>query len=225
MCSERSTEYITPKVKKYSTDNTTMKQWQVNIPEGTSGAWTIQKFTVSATDAKFESMRAAFNGGRGVPEGSYTRLTYRDNVIMSDTPDEMRDHLTAIYEAHRRGGNILVNGLGLGMVAQAMLEKNNVETVTVIELSSDVISLVAPHLDKRITVINADAYTWTPPKGAKYTVAWHDIWPDLCTDNLEEMSKLHRKYGRRCGWQGSWGKELLQYHKRREQKRENRWGW
>jgi hypothetical protein len=50
---------------------------------------------------------------------------------------------------------------------------------------------------------------------------WHDIWLDLCTDNLEGMGKLHRKYGRRTDWQGSWEKDRLLSHRRREKAR----GW
>jgi hypothetical protein len=48
------------------------------------------------------------------------------------------------------------------------------------------------------------AFEWKPPKGVRYDAAWHDVWDDICTDNLVGMRKLHRKYGKRCGWQGSW---------------------
>jgi hypothetical protein len=80
-----------------------------------------------------------------------------------------------------------------------------------------VIDLVAPHIaDPRLTVICASAYDWQPPKGVRYNAVWHDIWDNLCTDNLVEMARLHRKYARRCDWQGSWGKEILRYRKRQE---------
>lgn len=94
---------------------------------------------------------------------------------------------------------------------------SNVQSITVVELSTDVITLVAPHLDPRIKVVHGDAYTWQPPKGIRYSVVWHDIWPTLSSENLEGMTKLHRKYGRRCDWQGSWGKELIKSrtHRRR----------
>jgi hypothetical protein len=64
---------------------------------------------------------------------------------------------------------------------------------------------VAPHIgDDRLRVIHADALKWMPPKVMRWSVVWHDIWDDISVDNLNEMTKLHRRYGRRCDWQGSW---------------------
>lgn len=41
------------------------------------------------------------------------------------------------------------------------------------------------------------------------------IWDSLCADNLEEMTKLKRRFGRRTDWQGCWG----EYQCRRDKKR------
>jgi len=83
-------------------------------------------------------------------------------------------------------------------------------SVTVVEKSKDVISLVAKHYlgDHRVTIVNADAYLYKPPKGVKYDAVWHDIWDNICGDNLPEMTRLHRKYGKRADWQGSWCRSL-----------------
>lgn len=187
-----------------------MDKYKVNIPEGCSGDWRVEHFEVTEDDEKFERLRAIISGrGRFVPAGKYIRLIHKgrlmDVLVMSDTPDEIRDHLEAIHKAR---GHVLVNGLGLGIVIQAMLNKPEVEKVTVIEISPDVIALVGPHYQThfgdRLEIIEADAFTWQPPKGVRYDVVWHDIWNDICADNLPEMHKLHRKYGRRAGWQGSW---------------------
>ena len=61
----------------------------------------------------------------------------------------------------------------------------------------------------------ADALEYKPPRGEQYDVVWHDIWPNICTDNLPEMHKLHRKYGRRCNWQGSWCRAEHEYYRER----------
>lgn len=123
---------------------------------------------------------------------------------------------------------MLVNGLGLGIVAKACLEKTNkkghrlfyaVEKITVIEKSADVIHLVGPSYEKygdRIEIINADALEYKPPKGVRYNVVWHDIWDNICSDNWETMKVLHRKYGRICEWQGSWCREEVKYNRRKE---------
>src|SRR5258708_655534 len=121
------------------------KDYKVNVPEGKSGVWQVEKFTVSAEDEKLERLRAMISfssRGRFVPAGTYTALKRNGEIIMSDTPDEIRDHYDAIYEAK---GHVLINGLGLGVYLQAVLNKPEVEHVTVIELSDDVLKLVAPH--------------------------------------------------------------------------------
>lgn len=190
-----------------------------NVPAGQSGNWRVEKYVVTEEAARFEEMRAAIHGCRRyVPAGNYTRLMcgsgHGSVTVMSDTPDELRDFHMFVYRAH---GSILINGLGLGCVVQALLAKPEVTDITVIEKSPDVIALVEPTLrDPRLTVINADAYEWVPPKGRRWNAIWHDIWNDLCTDNLTGMTKLHRKYARRCDYQASWCKGELEYQKRRE---------
>ena len=175
------------------------------VPEGRAGDWVVERFTVSEEDEKFGAMRAAFSftsRGRYVPAGTYTRLRRGGVTVMSDTPDEMRDHVAPVRIAH---SSVLINGLGLGMAAQAVLRRTDVTDVTVIEKSADVIALVAPHIaDARLTVIEADAFEWKPPKGKRYAVVWHDIWDYICGDNAAEMTTLKRRYGRRADWQGCW---------------------
>jgi hypothetical protein len=204
------------------------EKYKVSLPEKTIGAWSIELMEVSADDAAFANMRSAFafgGGGRHIPPGTYTSLKHNRYLWMSDTPAEIRGHLDPIHEAAHEGGHVLINGLGIGMVAGAILAMENVEKVTIIELSPEVIELVGPSLTEkygdRVEIIQADAYEYKPPRGMRYSVVWHDIWADLCTDNLDGMGKLHRKYGRRCEWQGSWEKRLLQSHRRRE--KASRW--
>lgn len=199
------------------------EKYKVGVPEGTAGDWKVERFTVHKADADFGRLRMVVTGvNRYVPEGSYTCLRYNGSLVMSDTPDEISDHLDPIRKAT---GRCLVNGLGLGVVVQAMLNKDEVEHVTVIEAAPEVIKLVGPHYQERfgdrLTIVQADAYEWSPPKGVRYACVWHDIWNDLCTDNLPFMHKLHRKYGRRTAWQSSWGRELLE-HRRRQDKQQ---GW
>lgn len=194
-------------------------QYKVDIPEGTVGSYSIEKFTVSEREEILGRLQSAISFsslGRYVPAGTYTRLTHTiENdllsfqvLVMTDTPDEVQDHWEPIYNAK---GHCLVNGLGLGVVVNGMLMNKKVSRVTVIEIAPEVIELVAPHYQKkygdRIEVIEADALTWTPPKGVRYDIVWHDIWTHICEDNLPEMKALHRKYGRRCDWQGSWARE------------------
>ena len=78
-------------------------------------------------------------------------------------------------------------------------------TVTVIEISQEVIDVVAQHIaDDRATFTPMRIKMDATKKGMCWNVVWPDIWNDICADNLSEMEKLHRRYARRCDWQGSW---------------------
>lgn len=186
----------------------------VNLPEGELGSAQIKHFTVEETN--FTAMRLMLEG-RGTKPGEYTALLINGNLWMSDTDAEWSDHLTAIWQIQIRGGRVLINGLGLGMVVGAALACENVTHVDVVESNPDVAALVGPHYtsDPRCTVHLADAYEIQWPPNTRWDVVWNDIWVDLDEDNLPGMHRLHRKYGRRAGWQGSWGRELIEYERRR----------
>ena len=197
------------------------RDYQVDIPEGEYANWKVERFEVSEEEAKFHNLRCALNPRlryRTIVPGTYTRLCrpgiFGPEPIMSDTPAEIHDLREVIARAK---GQVLINGLGLGVVVSAVLEKHDpnllhtVDHVTVIEINEDVIKLVGDSLSAkygdRLTIVCADALEYTPLRGSRYDVVWHDIWDNICGDNWESMSKLHRKYGRRCGWQGSWCRE------------------
>lgn len=170
---------------------------KITLPEMQQGNWKVEKFKVDRTD--FHSLFR----GRGISLGeTFTRLMRGNTLVMSDTPAEMRDHLSAVHGAK---GSCLINGLGLGMVLKNILLKVEVTDVTVVEISQDLIDLIAPHyFDLRVSFVCSDAFTYKPPKGKRYQMVWHDIWDYICADNLSDMKRLHRKYGRRTYWQGSW---------------------
>ena len=183
---------------------------KVNIPTGKKGKFKIKREYVKPNPYRVFS-------GRYVPEGEYTFLYRGGTLVMSDTPDEMRDHYHAVINAN---GRCLVAGLGIGMVLNAMAKKEEVTRIDVVELEQDVIDLVSRHYEKlypgKIFFYNCSIFDFAPEKGVKYDCAWFDIWDDLCTDNLKEMEILHRKFSRKAKWKGSWGKELLKLQKKRE---------
>jgi 16S rRNA A1518/A1519 N6-dimethyltransferase RsmA/KsgA/DIM1 with predicted DNA glycosylase/AP lyase activity len=190
----------------------------VDIPDGKSGNWSVETFTITEEEAKFNNMRSLFSSStRYVHPGTYKRLKINNDVMMSNTPAEIDDCCHFINIAK---GSILINGLGLGVVIKALLNKPDVIDITVIELEKDVIDLIAPYYnDERLTIINDDAFTYTPPKNKKYDYVWHDIWLNICADNLKEMEKLHRKYGKKCGRHNYWFKDVCLYYRQQSKRR------
>jgi len=182
------------------------------IPDSNSGDWSVESFEVKRND--LSQRITLIKTGRSVTEGTYKRLKRCNTVVMSNTPDEIRDftHFT-----RKASGSILINGLGLGCVIKVLLEKPDVTKITVIEQSKDVISLISPYFtDSRLTIINADAFEYKPLKGEVFDYVWHDIWDYICGDNLSEMATLHRKYARKTNWQDSWAKSECKRLMKRE---------
>ena len=56
-------------------------------------------------------------------------------------------------------------------------------------------------------IIEADAFDYEPPAGMKFDVVWHDIWDNICCDNLAEMGGLRSKYENIATWQGCWAQK------------------
>lgn len=194
----------------------------VTVPVGELDGVRVERFVIP--EHSFENLYNAIHGGRDSRPGEYTRLLVDGRLWMSDVDAEWRDHLEAVWRIRQpETRRVLINGLGLGMVVQAALDQPHVEHVDVVELDRRVVDLVGPHYlkDPRVTIHHADAYTVTWPANTRWDVAWHDVWKDMNQDNLPLMAKLHRRYGRRVGWQGSWGKEQLEYDRRRDRS----YGW
>ena len=135
---------------------------------------------------------------------------------MTDLYDEWWTQRLAIKQARGRGGDVLITGLGLGLVVTSILEPptGRVGRVVVIEQSADVIRLVAPSLEQRyrglIEIINADAFNWLPPTQQRFSVVWHDIWPNPHEQGvMAEAECLERRFAPYCAWQGNWVRDYL----------------
>lgn len=196
----------------------------VEWPDCSNHGAAIETFVVSGEQAMAYNLRCAMNrqnSRRIEPDVTYRKLytvhawsdgkTWR-RLEMSDTPAERRDHAGWVGDVLRiTDVRVLVNGLGLGVVVNALLRASTVQHVTVVEINPWVIGLVKPLLvekygDARLTVIEADALQRKPTTGERYDAIWHDIWPDICTDNKPEYTLLHRRWGKRvrAGLQDSW---------------------
>ena len=104
-------------------------------------------------------------------------------------------------------GDVLLAGLGLGMVLQPLIDNRNVTNITIIEKYQEVIDLVSPHIvsSKTINIINDDIYTWTPDKN--YDVAWFDsyVYPHDGDEPLGTyLSAMTKKYRNNIGTAYFW---------------------
>lgn len=188
---------------------------QVSVPDGKKGKWRVETFTIAPEEDNiglFISNFRAIRDGHAftvVRPGTFKRLVYdKKTTVMSNTQMEV---LTARECYENASGSVLVNGLGLGMVLEGLLHKPDVTRIRVVEIDKDVIALVGKHFkDKRLEIVQGDAFAYTPSKGEVYDYIWHDIWNDLDDRNFPEMAELTRKWrGRARLGQGVWSRKEL----------------
>jgi len=191
------------------------------VPPGECQNAKVDHVVVRKHDAQLAAMR-----GERLREGALTRLFVDGYLMMSDGDNEKATNCEVV---HRANGDVFIAGLGIGLVLVPMLKKPEVRTVTVLEKHLGVQVLIAPHIRAhvpeagiKLTVIGADVFDWEIPKGQKWDCIYFDIWPDICTDNLKEITKLKRRYARHFNranpkaWMGAWEEDRLRYQKRRE---------
>lgn len=146
--------------------------------------------------------------GRQIPqigffdkEFSFPAVLENGRIWMTITPNEIETMKEAVDEA---SGHVLTYGLGLGYYAYMVSLKQNVDSVTVVDMNEDVISLfrtyILPqfkHADK-IKIIKADAFDYAEkemPKG-NYDFVFTDLWHDV-SDGLGMYLKM-KKYEKNC---------------------------
>lgn len=198
----------------------TFPKMQKKLQPGESGDAVVTHFSVSRDQSQWTAMRP----GGYVPAGDYVQLNVGGVLMMTDTYHEQHTNYDVV---HHSKGHVFIAGLGIGMICHAIAAKREVKKITILEKSQGVIDLVAPTLTKKCEVIQGDIFDHKPAKDTKYNTIYFDIWPNICTDNLAEMGKLHRRFRRHLapeGWLDSWCRNTLKAKQRQERREERTWG-
>lgn len=166
--------------------------------------YSISRTSLTESEVYMEQIRGAVDGNswlfRGLkPNFDYVRLVKKgEGIMMSDTPMERRTNLDFISKAN---GDVLIFGLGLGLIIIPLLQDEEIKSVTVVELHQELIDVVHPYLkdfdsDNKLTIVQGDCFEYHKeiPKGKKYDCIYGDIWIDISTENYEEMKTLTRFY-------------------------------
>lgn len=189
-----------------------MTSIKVNIPENKIGNWSIKKY-----EAKIKDIYSLFCSDRQMkkipdePFGFYTALihdTYKLSMI--DSEFFYNQHIKLKENAK---GNILIGGLGIGFDNEIIMTMNNVQSVTIIENSQEIIDLVWPYCkkDDRFTLIYDDIFTWNIPENSHWDYMWSDVYiPLMYPDFKEHARNIVTKYSPYCDqidfWPGIKGK-------------------
>lgn len=151
----------------------------------------------------------------GIPKGEYVRLIDKnerfDGCIMSDTPMERRTNYKILDKAN---GDVLIGGLGIGMILIPLMQKEEVKSITIVEKYQEIIDMVGSQLplNDKVKIINGDIFDNTFKRGTKFDTIYFDIWNVINDDKYEEMKHLKKIY-KRClrskkenpnAWIGCW---------------------
>jgi hypothetical protein len=196
--------------------------------------YSISRISLTESEVYIEHIRGAVDGNSWLfmglkPNFDYVRLVKKgDGVMMSDTPMERRTNLDFISKAN---GDVLIFGLGLGLIIIPLLQDEEIKSVTVVELHQELIDTVLPILNQfdkqnKLTVIQGDCFEYHTqiPKEKKYDCIYGDIWIDINTENYEEMKDLTKKYKNKLNRSNPnsfithWMKSFLQSEIRKEKR-------
>lgn len=191
-------------------------KYQVDYPDTQVGPFLIKKYKIGKGSEMRRKNITLHALQRDTGYGTFRKLVElrpeaedpkdRRVLWMSDTRAEILEHEPMLEKlATTSPKRVLINGLGLGIIAKAALNTPGVEHVDVVDINADIIELVGGFLkDPRLTIHLADAYEIEWPAGTSWDLAWHDIWPTISEDNLPEMYMLRNKYRSMVGWQDCW---------------------
>tara|TARA_R100001594_G_scaffold85908_1_gene120422 strand:+ start:2599 stop:3156 length:558 start_codon:yes stop_codon:yes gene_type:complete len=141
----------------------------VDLPEQTNGDFKIRKLECEPHEC----------------DGGIKTVLYHKNMpIMSDLPEELKEHLP--FFSLNLSGNVLVCGLGIGFINEVLINIPDIKKVVIVEKYKEVIDMVWPYCkkDERFELIHADADTWKP--NINFDFAWLDSWTQVEQETPQE---------------------------------------
>jgi len=130
---------------------------KVRIPEGQIGEYKIEHFTAQPNH-KFmlANLRGQLMAGHEQAHVSYPhktkwhRLSYSGGTWMTDSPMEQYQHMLALGSLY---GHVLIGGLGLGLAVNLLAQQTRIKSITVVEISHEVLELVHRHIKDPFNIV------------------------------------------------------------------------
>ena len=185
-------DYLTPSVRLLDTKKYESNPYYQNIhlEDLKDGEWEIKWEEYAPYQAVICDDMIIEENFKEIPPLGFFTSSFRfpailegGNEWMTLTPVDLDTCEEAIAAAH---GNVVTFGLGLGYYAYMASEKAEVDSVTVVELSEDVIRLFKKHIlpqmpnRHKIKIIKSDAFEYAEKHMPKehFDLAFVDTWRD-----------------------------------------------
>ncbi len=175
----------------------------IKIPEIKKGRWELKREMYPAYRGVIAADMIMGDGFREIPPLGFFKEEFEFPAVLEDgnewmtlTPVDLDTSDDAIERAH---GKVVTFGLGLGYYTYMVSEKENVESITVVEKSSDVIALFKEYIlpqfshPEKVKIVNEDAFVYaehTMP-GEYFDVAFVDTWRDA-SDGAPMYERMKR---------------------------------
>jgi hypothetical protein len=119
--------------------------------------------------------------------------------MMSDHPTERLTNQMFIDVAK---GDVIIFGLGIGMIIVPLLESDEIKSILIVEKDAELIKDILPIIKKRdargiLKVVEGDAFNYHETlKEEKFDTIYFDIWQNVDNTAYNEMMFLHKSYHR-----------------------------
>jgi len=197
-------DYLTPSVRMLDAERYYSNPYYKNIkiPNIIDGSWELRSEVYPA----YRGMIAGdiiFDGLREIPPLGFFPCEFRFPAVLEDgnewmtlTPVDVDTCDGAIEAAH---GKVVTFGLGLGYYAYMVSEKPDVDSITVIEKSPDVIALFKKHIlpqfrhKDKVRIIESDAFEYAEHRmpSERFDYAFVDTWRDA-SDGAPMYERMKR---------------------------------
>lgn len=197
--------YFIPSIKKLETKNYKENVYyrNISIPEIKYGDWELKYEKYQPYEAFIYNDIIVDKDFREIPQlGFFNEEIQFPAVLesgvewMTITPNEIETMQPVVDEVKNK---IITFGLGLGYFTYMVSEKEQVQSITVVEKNKEIIRLFQsyilpqfPHKDKvRIITMDAFAYAENCMPEENYDYAFVDLWHDV-SDGVEMYLKMKR---------------------------------
>lgn len=180
---------------------------ELKLPdEASSGSWSLHSQNVKKGEQLLVvDFREAFLAGREqvnahAPKPFKIHYLKEDgSIVMSSIPREYRQMEAAVTSLR---GNVLIGGLGLGLVATLASKRRTVKRITIVEKEADVINLVGPSI-KRVPKVEGvflgDLFYYLKKTNRQFDSAFFDIWTGTSENDWVECVVPLRRLSAKIG--------------------------
>ena len=185
-------DYVMPSVRIMDPERYRNNPYYKNIviPEIKKGRWELKREKYPAYRGVIAADMILGDSFREIPPLGFFKEEFEFPAVLEDgnewmtlTPVDLDTSDEAIERAH---GRVVTFGLGLGYYTYMVSERDEVESVTVVEKSRDVIALFRQYIlpqfshPEKVRIVEADAFEYAersmPAEG--FDVAFVDTWRD-----------------------------------------------